>query len=86
MAGENAPVRVAHRSLSNRADTLDDQAAIEAGLPIGSGWIESAPRQVLQARLKLPGATWLKANAQTIAQLRVLRSNQRWPELWPLPA
>lgn len=86
VAGENAPVRTAHRYLSNRADTLDYAAALKAGLPIGSGLIESGHKHVLQARLKLPGAAWCKTNAQTMAQLRVLRSNHRWSELWPLAA
>lgn len=83
---ENAPVRAAHRYLSNRPDTLDYATAIAAGLPIGSGLIESGHKHVLQARLKLPGCAWLPANAESIAQLRVLRSNQRWTDLWPLAA
>ena len=83
---ENAPVRIAHRYLSNRPDTLDYAAAIAAGLPIGSGLIESGHKHVLQARLKLPGCAWLASNAESIAQLRVPRSNDRWPDLWPLAA
>ena len=83
---ENAPVRAAHRYLGNRPGTLDYPAAIAAGLPIGSGLIESGHKHVLQARLKIPGAAWLLSNAETMAQLRVLRSNDRWSELWPLAA
>lgn len=83
---ENAPVRAAHRSLDNRLDTLDYAAALAAGLPIGSGLIESGHKHVLQARLKLSGAAWLPSNAETIAQLRVLRSNDQWSQLWPLAA
>ena len=79
-------MRAAHRYLSNRPDTLDYATAIAAGLPIGSGLIESGHKHVLQARLKLPGCAWLPANAESIAQLRVLRSNQRWTDLWPLAA
>jgi hypothetical protein len=83
---ENAPVRAAHRYLSNRLHTLDYPAALAAKLPIGSGLIESGHKHVLQARLKLPGCAWLKANAESLAQLRVLRSNHRWSDLWPLAA
>jgi hypothetical protein len=79
-------VRAAHRSLSNRSDTLDYAAALAAGLPIGSGLIESGHQHVFQARLKLPGCAWLPPNAESIAQLRVLRSNDRWSELWPIAA
>lgn len=83
---ENAPVRAAHRYLSNRLDTLAYPAALAAQLPIGSGLIESGHKHVLQARLKLPGACWLPNNAESIAQLRVLRANDRWADLWPLAA
>jgi hypothetical protein len=86
VADENAPVRAAHRYLSNRPGTLDYPAAIAAELPIGSGLIESGHKHVLQARLKIPGAAWLPSHAETMAQLRVLRSNNRWSELWPLAA
>ena len=86
VADENAPVRAAHRYLSNRPGTLDYASAIAAELPIGSGLIESGHKHVLQARLKIPGAAWLPSNAETMAQLRVLRSNDRWSELWPLAA
>ena len=83
---EKAPVRAAHRYLSNRPETLNYAPAIAAGLPIGSGLIESGHKHVLQARLKIPGSSWLQPNAEAIAQLRVLRSNDRWSELWPLAA
>jgi len=86
VADENAPVRAAHRYLGNRPDTLDYAAAIAAGLHIGSGLIESGHKHVLQARLKLPGCAWLPSNAESIAQLRVVRSNDRWQDLWPLAA
>jgi hypothetical protein len=83
---ENAPVRAAHRYLSNRAEHLDYKSAIDEKLPIGSGLIESSHKHVLQARLKVPGACWLLPHAEAIAQLRVLRANDRWDELWPLAA
>jgi hypothetical protein len=52
----HAPVRAGHRYLSNRTEPLNYQTAIETGLPIGSGEIESAHRYVVQERLKLLGA------------------------------
>jgi hypothetical protein len=86
VSAENAPVRAAHRDLANRPDTLDHAAAIAAGLPIGSGLIESGHKHVLPARRKLPGCAWLASNAESIAQLRVLRSNHRGSQLWPRAA
>ena len=55
-----APARAALRYLENRRDQLDYPAALAAGLPVGSGLIESGNRHVLQRRLKQAGA-WLVA-------------------------
>ena len=79
---EEAPVRGAHRYLSNRLDCLDYAGAIKLGLPIGSGLIESGHRHVLQARLKNAGTAWLAGHAQWIASIRVIRSNGQWNNLW----
>jgi hypothetical protein len=79
---EAAPVRVAHRYLTNRLAQLDYPAALQAGLPIGSGLIEGSHRFVLQARLKKPGAWWSPDHADAIAKLRVLRANGQWASLW----
>jgi hypothetical protein len=59
---DHAPVRACVRYLSNRLHQLDYQGAIEKGLPIGSGEIESAHRYIIQQRLKLPGAWWKADN------------------------
>jgi hypothetical protein len=40
------------------------------GLPIGSGAVESTARQLVQLRLKRPGARWSEAGAQAIMTLR----------------
>lgn len=81
-----APVRACHRYLSNRTDQLDYKTAIEKGLPIGSGEIESAHRYVIQERLKLPGAWWKPVNADFMLALRVLRANNEWNEYWDAKA
>lgn len=79
---EKAPVRSCHRYLSNRTDQLDYKGAIEKGLPIGSGEIESAHRYVIQQRLKLSGAWWKAANVQPMLTLRVVRANGDWEKYW----
>jgi hypothetical protein len=79
---EKAPVRACHRYLSNRTDQLDYKGAIEKGLPIGSGEIESAHRYVIQQRLKLSGAWWKAANVQPMLALRVVRANGGWEKYW----
>ena len=80
--GEEAPVRAAIRYLSHRLECLDYPRAIARDLPIGSGLIESGHKHVLQARLKKAGSAWLPANADALAQLRVLRANQQWDAYW----
>lgn len=79
---EMAPVRNAHRYLSNRLECLDYPRALALGLPIGSGMIESGHRHVLQARLKKAGAAWLFESADRLANLRVLRANGLWEKMW----
>lgn len=81
-AEELAPVRNGHRYITNRVDCLDYPRALELGLPIGSGMIESGHRHVLQARLKKAGAAWLQDNADALAHLRVIRANNQWASFW----
>ena len=70
------------RYLDNRNRHLDYATALQKGLPIGSGEVESAHRSVLQKRLKKPGAWWKRENAETMAQLKTLQANGHWEELW----
>lgn len=77
-----APVRACHRYLTNRPEQLDYPAALEAGLPIGSGEVESAHRYVIQDRLKIAGAWWKEEQAQDMPALRVCRANQDWEAYW----
>lgn len=79
---EFAHVRRCYRYLSQRVDQLNYRDAIEQGLPIGSGEIESAHRYVVQKRLKLPGAWWTAANADYMLALRVNRANGEWADYW----
>lgn len=79
---ENAPVRKAYRYLTNRADQLDYQSALEQKLPIGSGLIESAHKQVIQSRMKLPGAAWSIETAEAIIRARAFRASGYWDEYW----
>lgn len=79
---ELAPVRCAHRYLSNRSQQLNYPRAIELELPIGSGLIESGHRHVLQSRLKRAGSWWASDSLRHMIQLRVLRANGQWDALW----
>lgn len=79
---EEAPVRSAHRYITNRMECLDYPGAEKLGLPIGSGMIESGHRHVLHSRLKKAGTAWLQTHADQLAHLRVLRANQQWQSFW----
>lgn len=81
LSGE-MPVTACYRYLVNRPGQFDYQGALAAGLPIGSGEIESGHRYVIQARLKIAGAWWKQDNAEKMLALRVLRANQDWEQYW----
>ena len=79
---KDAPVRACYRYISNRPNFLDYRGALAAGLPIGSGEIESAHRYVIQIRLKIAGAWWKMENAAKMIALRVMRINGGWEDYW----
>ena len=55
-----------------------------AGLPIGSGAVESAIRRVVNLRLKGAGIFWLQANAAAVLLLRSYAKVGRWRDLTQL--
>lgn len=79
---EEAPVRICYRYMSNRLHQLDYKSAIDQGLPIGSGEIESAHRYVIQKRLKIAGAAWRFDHAESMLSLRLCRVNKNWNRYW----
>jgi hypothetical protein len=78
----NAPIRRCYRYLEERMEQVDYQGAMEKGLPIGSGEIESGNKSVLQARLKIAGAWWKVENAEKMIGVRTNRANQEWESYW----
>jgi hypothetical protein len=79
---KDAPVRLCHRYLLNRPGQFEYAKALDAGLPIGSGEIESAHRYIIQKRLKIAGAWWKRDNARKMLALRTLRANGAWQKYW----
>lgn len=79
---ENAPVRACYRYINNRPGQFLYKEALEKGLPIGSGEVESEHRYISQERLKLAGAWWKINNAANMLSLRVLRANRNWESYW----
>lgn len=78
----DAPVRNAYRYIQQRRDHLDYPKARKAGLPIGSGEVESGHRHVIQQRMKIAGAWWREKNAQRMLGLRIARANGSWASYW----
>ena len=82
VADSDAPVRACHRYISNRPGQFDYQTALQSGLPMGSGEVESAHRYLIQVRLKISGAWWKIDNAAKMLALRVTRANANWNAYW----
>ena len=81
--GGDGPAAACDRYIRNRLSQLEDyQGAIQRGLPIGSGEIESAHRCVIQERLKLPGAWWAPNHVEAMLALRLNRANREWEDYW----
>jgi hypothetical protein len=79
---EQAPVRRCHHYLSDRRNQLNYRDALAKDLPIGSGEIESAHRNIAQQRLKRPGARWRVKHAEYMLALRITRRNDDWEAYW----
>lgn len=79
---KDQPVRAAHRYLTQRRERLDYAGALQQGLPIGSGEVESGHRHVIQKRLKLAGAWWKETNAEAMLTLRASRATGLWESYW----
>ena len=70
------------RYIENRKSQFAYDEAIAKGLPIGSGKIESTHRNIIQQRMKKPGAWWKIDKAEAMIHLKVLRANGNWNEFW----
>lgn len=72
--------------LGARREQMSYAAYERQGLPIGSGAVESACKQVVTARLKQAGMRWSEAGADAMVALRCYVLNRRFDELCPKPA
>ena len=58
---------------------------LRLGYGIGSGAVESAHKQVVQARFRQAGMRWSEAGARRLLALRWLLRNDQWALLDGLP-
>jgi len=82
LAQKEPPVRGTHQYIDKRKTHMDYAGARAAGLPIGSGEVESGHRHIIQQRLKIAGAWWVLQNAEVMLQLRTTRANDDWNRYW----
>ena len=75
-------VRRASAYLRTNAARLDYPAFVARQWPIGSGAVESAGKNVIQARTKGAGMRWSGAGAQAVVSLRTLHRSGRWDAFW----
>ena len=72
--------------LEKRRDQIRYAEFIAAGLPIGSGIVESANKLVVEARLKGAGMHWEGGHVNPMVALRNVVCSDRWDEAWALIA
>jgi hypothetical protein len=71
------------RYLDQRRSMLAYDRCDAAGWPVGSGAVESANKQVVEARLKGPGMHWTRQHANALLALTALEASDRWAASWP---
>jgi hypothetical protein len=82
MQGEK--VQTEKEYFASRYKQMRYAAFKKAGVPIGSGAVESAMRRIVNLRLKGNGIFWLKDNAEHVLLLRCYAKAGRWSNLLPL--
>ena len=55
---------------------------IDQRFPIGSGPVEAAAKNIVQARLKRSGMRWSLAGGQHVLDLRAYLKSRRWESMW----
>jgi hypothetical protein len=80
--GPRCPRDEALGYLSKRRTQIAYATFQAAGLPIGSGAVESANKLVVEARLKGSGMHWARAHVNPMLALRSAVCSERWDEAW----
>lgn len=75
-------VAISQQYLSSRTAQMQYPAFVAAGLPIGSGTVESANKVVVEQRLKGAGMHWKRENVDPMLLLRNAACNDRWSDNW----
>ena len=68
--------------LRKREDLMQYPVFRHNGWPLGSGMVESANKNVVEARLKGTGMHWQRTQVNPLLALRMAVCNDRWREMW----
>ena len=68
--------------LETREAQMQYPQFVAAGLPIGSGSVESGHKVVVEPRLRGAGMRWARENVDPMLALRNAVCNERWGEVW----
>lgn len=77
-------IRQERQFFRNHEARMDYPHYRRRGLPIGSGGVESACRNIVGARCKQAGMRWTEEGAQAILFLRTELLSDRWDQAWEL--
>jgi hypothetical protein len=69
--------------LEKRQHQMAYPAFSQQGWPIGSGMVESANKNVVEARLKGTGMHWQATHVNPMLALRTILCSDRWETAWP---
>ena len=62
------------------ADRMRYDLYRKRGLPVGSGVVESACKQIVGSRFKRAGCRWSKTGANALLAVKCCIENMRWPD------
>jgi hypothetical protein len=79
---ERKVVRQRHQYFRDNRARMQYAQFIALGLPIGSGPVESAAKNLVQARLKRSGMRWSHQGGQHVLDLRAYLKSDRWEPMW----
>ena len=68
--------------IGNHENHIQYQDLKDSGIPIGSGFIESACKWLIQQRFKCVGMRWSRDGFNHLLHLRLLWVNGRWDSVW----
>lgn len=81
-SGVHDVVRRAIKHFARNRERMRYSTFLAMGIPIGSGHVESAAKNIVAHRLKRSGMRWSGEGGQRVLNLRVLVKDGRWPVAW----